>query len=400
MAMSDGNSNPWEHKGDEEAPPPWGTWLRDRLEHEPTWEDDAEEQGPSRETASELTTNSVLSLSMDLKALREAVDALPSGPDPEILSGLESLTEAVTALPAGPDAAALGATYVVFGEVIARMEVLSEAVEALPSGSDPEILSGLALLTEAVTALPAGPDAEVIARMEVLSEAIAVLPTGPDPEVVSGLESLTEAVTALPAGPDAEVIARMEVLSEAIAVLPTGPDPEIVAELHALRDALGEAMARPSSTRDPDVVLGLHSLRRVVEALVDLLADLPAGLRAVNGKVDEQAKAVARVLSVRAGEAERIRHLDGSIAALGRRLTEHGRQLAEAMELVTRQQTRIQQTSEATNEALASLAETLKAADRPAVPLDQGQIRAIATAVAEHFEEADPAPRPPPEGAY
>ncbi|MDQ3462399.1 MAG: hypothetical protein M3471_05110 [Actinomycetota bacterium] len=295
--MSDGNSSPWEHKGDEEAPGPWVTWLRDRLEREPTWEDDAEERGPTRETASELTTNPVLSLSMDLKALREAVDALPSGPDSEILSGLESLTEAVTALPAGPDA---------------------------------------------------------------------------------------------------EVIARMEVLSEAIAVLPTGPDPEVVAELHAL----GEAMARPSSTRDPDVVLGLHSLRRVVEALVDLLADLPAGLRAVNGKVDEQAKAVARVLSVRAGEAERIRHLDGSIAALGRRLTEHGRQLAEAMELVTRQQTRIQQTSEATNEALASLAETLKAADRPAVPLDQGQIRAIAAAVAEHFEEADPAPRPPPDGAY
>jgi hypothetical protein len=134
--------------------------------------------------------------------------------------------------------------------------------------------------------------------------------------------------------------------------------------------------------------MGLHSLRQVVEALIDLMVDLPAALLRVNKKLDEHANLVVQVLNEGAANLEMLRSLDCSLGALRQEVAERLCALEGWMQTVTRQQSKTQRTSEETREAIDQIALGLSATERLTIALDEAQLRSIAHIVAELMQEA------------
>ena len=378
--MGDVSGRPWDGQ-DEETPLAWGTWLRNRLEREPTWDhDEGEPAGdPTEGSVPELPATLEGRVATELRSLREAIHGLPTARYSDILAELTSINAGLAGLSAGPDP-----------EVTGQLASIGEAVAALPAGPDPAAMAELASIREAVGGLPTGPDWSVVSDLQALREAVAALPTGPDPAVVAELASIREAVAALPTGPNPAVVAELASIREAVATLPTEPDPEVVAELASIREAVAALPTEP----DPEVVDGLRSLRQVMEALVDVVVGIPAALQALDRKVDEHAGALARVLHERGAEGEHLQRFDQSITELGHGVTERILQLSGWLQLLTKQQTRVQATSDATREAVARLADAEAAVDPPVVELDPTQLRALAAAVAELLREPSPPVRP------
>lgn len=394
--MDEIGSRPWEVR-DGEAPLAWGAWLRDRLEREPTWDDDATgDQEPS--TAATIITGPPVgadpTVVAELRSLREAIDALSMGCDADILAELRSLRGEVAALSAHAHPG-----------VAADLASIQDALAALPTTPDPQILTELRALREAVTA-PTTADRELAAKVEALAEQVASLVTRPDPvvdelhalrdeveamltaphpAVVDRLRSLEEAVAALPTGPDADLVAGMEALTDAFALLPVGPDPAVVDGLQTLRETVAALPTGPH----PDVVEGLHALREVTEALVDLVAGFPTALLAVNQKVDEHTRVLAQVLSERRSDVSELQRLGRSVIELRDGVTKEFRHLSGWMQLVTTQQTRARSTGDTTREIVTRMAKALAGGEASiTIRLDQTQIRAIATSVAEMVQES------------
>ena len=378
--MGDVSPRPWEGQDEDEAPLAWGTWLRNRLEREPTWDDDEGHAvgGPTEGSVPSLPATSEDDVATELRSLRQAIEALPTARHSEILAELSSIHAELAALSAGPGP-----------ELSGQLASIGESVAALPVGPDPAVAAELEALREAVAGLPTGPDWSVVSDLQALREAVAGLPTGPDPAVLAELQVLREAVAGLPTGPDPALLAELQAVREAVAGLPTGPDPAVLAELQAVREAVAGLPTGPHA----EVLDGLHSLRQVMEALVEVVVGIPSALQALDRKVDEHASALARALHERGAGVEHLERLDQALTELGHGVTERILQLSGWLQLLTKQQTRVQATSDATREAVAQLADA-DAVDPPVVELDPDQLRTLATAVAELLREPAPPPRP------